>query len=163
MAAAVLAQASSAWDGWLVAAIVVVVVLAVLGAVHGVATPSPAVTTAAASACAVAAAALARRAWTALERIPAHRILEASARTGNVATAAVVMDPGALTWIIEDAHTGPVIWALTGADLALLGCASLLAALAGRPAVLGPLLVVQVLFGTAVAATFLLTARPRPH
>ncbi|MBO2457536.1 DUF6297 family protein [Actinomadura violacea] len=335
MAVAVLAQASSAWDGWLLAAIVVAVVLAVLAAIHGAATPSPAVTAAAASASAVAAAALARRAWAALERVPAHRILEASTRTGNVATAAVVMDPGALTWIIEDAHwrrqelrsrplprrlrgapalawaewrrlvrrpprlavltassalpavaahaggrltpvavvavavgalaaaaactagarrdvhdpslprlaaaggrpllvarsvlpalaggawlgsalaglsmvgalgagpwwlfgpaaapalaagalrmarrrpidhsmpviptpvgalpTGPIIWALTGADLASLGCAPLLTALTGHPAALGPLLIVQGLFGTAVAAAFLLTTRPRPH
>lgn len=113
MAAAVLAQASQAWDGWLLAAIAVVLVFAVLAAVHSSGRSSPGVVaagasadawTVAAAAAAATAAVVARAAWAALERVPAHSILAASTRTGNVATAAVVLDPGALTWIAEDAH-----------------------------------------------------------
>ncbi|MEU5989270.1 DUF6297 family protein [Spirillospora sp. NPDC047418] len=113
MAAAVLAQASQTWDGWLLAAIAVVVLFAVIAALHSAGRSSPGVVAAGASAeawtaAAVAAAGVAamvsRAAWAALGRVPAHSILAASTRTGNVATAATVLDPGALTWIAEDAH-----------------------------------------------------------
>ncbi|MBC6462452.1 DUF6297 family protein [Actinomadura sp. HBU206391] len=114
MAAAVLAQASQAWDSWLLAAIISVVVLAVLAAVMGsgpwrpllaaIAGAPAHVASAIAVASAVAAAVLARRAWTALERVPARRILAASTRAGHVTTATVLLDPGALTWIAEDEH-----------------------------------------------------------
>ncbi|NYD49617.1 small basic protein [Actinomadura luteofluorescens] len=113
MAAAVRAQASQIWDAWLVAAIVVLAVFAVLAAlqVGGRASPLAAAAggsadawAASAVAAATAAAVLVRCAWTALGHVPAHRILAASTRTGTVVAAAVVLDPGALSWIAEDAH-----------------------------------------------------------
>jgi hypothetical protein len=55
---------------------------------------------------------------------------------------------------------GPVVWALAGVDLAVLGCVPLLMALAGHAAALGTLLLVQALVATGVAAMYLLV-RPR--
>ncbi|GAA2114163.1 DUF6297 family protein [Actinomadura alba] len=114
MAMAVLAQASQAWDSWLLGTIIFVMALAVLAAVlgSGLWRPLPAavagvpasVGSAIAVVSAIAAAVLARRAWAALERVPAHRVLAASTRTGQVATATVLLDPSALTWIAEDEH-----------------------------------------------------------
>lgn len=47
---------------------------------------------------------LVRRAWAALARIPAAALLRASTRAGHAASAAFALDPGALTWIVEDNH-----------------------------------------------------------
>ncbi|SEG54150.1 hypothetical protein SAMN04489712_106139 [Thermomonospora echinospora] len=55
--------------------------------------------------------------------------------------------------------TGPVLWALTGADLAALGCAPALMALGAQPPDLGSYLLAQALTGTGVAAVFLLRRR----
>jgi len=52
---------------------------------------------------------------------------------------------------------GPLVWALTGADIALLGCLPALLAL--TTGVSGPLLAAQALWGTAVLATY--CAAPR--
>ncbi|MFD3685908.1 DUF6297 family protein [Nocardiopsis sp. NPDC058631] len=52
---------------------------------------------------------------------------------------------------------GPLVWALTGADIALLGC--LPALLAFTTGVSGPLLAAQAVWGTAVLATY--CAAPR--
>ncbi|GIH61413.1 hypothetical protein Msi02_22300 [Microbispora siamensis] len=52
----------------------------------------------------VVAAFLVRRAWAALDRIPARRILASSTRTARVTSAATTLDPGMLTWVAEDAH-----------------------------------------------------------
>ncbi|WP_245681650.1 DUF6297 family protein [Actinomadura kijaniata] len=114
MAAAVLAQASQSWDGRLVAVlaslVVVAVAVAVMGAgpgqgvLSGIASSPLSAWMAAASVSAVVAAGLAGRAWAAVARIPARAILDASTRAGLVADAFVVMDPGSLTWIAEDAH-----------------------------------------------------------
>ncbi|GAA3936372.1 hypothetical protein GCM10023085_17240 [Actinomadura viridis] len=114
MSAAVLAQASERWDAWLTGAITVIVVSAGIAAImsfgpgrhlaaSAVSAP-PSAVLAAATASAVLATGLAVRAWTVLGRIPARAVLDASTRTGHAAAAAVVMDPGALTWIVEDAH-----------------------------------------------------------
>jgi hypothetical protein len=115
MATAVLAQASQAWNSWLQGAITAITVAAVLaallgggpgrhilGAIAGV----PASLGTALTACGGGAltALLLWRAWVALARIPAGTVLTASARAGHVATAATVMDLGALTWIAEDNH-----------------------------------------------------------
>jgi Family of unknown function (DUF6297) len=114
MAVAVLAQASQAWDSWLLAMIVGVVALAVLAAVLGsgpwrslpaaVAGASACAGSAVAVAAATVAAVLAWLAWAALERVPARGILAASTRSGHVVTATVLLDPGTLTWIAEDEH-----------------------------------------------------------
>ncbi|QFG25332.1 DUF6297 family protein [Actinomadura sp. WMMB 499] len=113
-ATAVLAQASPQWDMWLqtviagsVGAAVVAVVLGhgpgreLLASVADA--PMPPVT-AVAVACAAVTALLLRLAWGALGRIPARSLLDASTRTGHVVAAAVVLDPGALSGIAEDAH-----------------------------------------------------------
>ena len=113
MATAVLAQASPSWAGRLSAVLVVLVVAAVAAAVMslgpgqevlgGVASAPPAAWAVTACASAVAAAALAGRVWTAVRHMPARAVLDASTRTGDAANA-LVLDPGALTWIAEDAH-----------------------------------------------------------
>ncbi|GAA3123911.1 DUF6297 family protein [Streptosporangium carneum] len=130
MAMGVLGQASPAWDGWLRALIAVIVVaavvLAVLGAGPGrhlpaVVAGAPAGPVGVVAGCAAAVTALlVRRAWTALGRVPARAILAASVRAGRVAQAAVVLDPGMLTWVVEDNHwRGRTLrsrrWPVTGA------------------------------------------------
>ncbi|MEV0382488.1 DUF6297 family protein [Nonomuraea sp. NPDC050643] len=111
MALAVLGQSAPSWQFWLTAAMTVLLVLAVV-AVSGrlrtvlataAAAPLPAVAAAAAGV-ALASGLLVRRAWASLDRIPARTLLSASTRAGHVATAAVSLDPGALTWIAEDNH-----------------------------------------------------------
>jgi hypothetical protein len=114
MSATVLAQATQTWDGRLVAVFVALVVAAAAatvmgtgpgqGALVGLASAPPPAWTAAASVSAAAAAGLAWRAWTAVAHVPARAVLEASNRAGLAAGAFVVMDPGSLTWIAEDAH-----------------------------------------------------------
>ncbi|TDD66937.1 hypothetical protein E1293_38575 [Actinomadura darangshiensis] len=114
MSAAVSAQAFERWDTWLTGGITVIVISAGIAAFAGlgpgrqaaasVVSAPPSAVMAVATAFVVAAAGLALRAWTALGRIPARAVLEASTRTGHAAVAAVVMDLGALTWIAEDAH-----------------------------------------------------------
>ncbi|MEO3814030.1 DUF6297 family protein [Sphaerisporangium sp. B11E5] len=114
MAMAVLAQASASWDSWLQVVIagtlVAAVVVAVLGSGPGrqvltaVAGAPVAVVSAVAGLGVTVAAVLVRQAWGALARIPARRLLSSAARTGRVTSAAVTMDPGALTWAIEDDH-----------------------------------------------------------
>lgn len=110
LAAAVLGQASDAWDGRMRTAIVVVAAAAVLAAVLGrpagrlvQAAPASVVATLAVT-CAVAAAALARLAWSRLDRIHARDLLAASTRVNRVATATTLLDPGSLTWTSEDLH-----------------------------------------------------------
>ncbi|MFC7105823.1 hypothetical protein ACFQQB_38665 [Nonomuraea rubra] len=51
--------------------------------------------------------------------------------------------------------TGPLFWAATGPDLALLGCLPTAAALASQPAPLAPFLVAQGVMSVAVLAGFL--------
>lgn len=114
VAASVLAQASQFWGGWLVAVLVVLVVAAVAvavmsmgpgqGVLVGIASASLGAWMAAAAASAAAAAGLVGRAWAVVARIPARVVLDASARRGYAAGAFAVMDPGSLTWIVEDAH-----------------------------------------------------------
>ncbi|MEV0590654.1 DUF6297 family protein [Nonomuraea cavernae] len=114
MAAAVLAQAAGAWDSWLRVAIAGIVVMAVLVAVLGSGPARQALTAvagapvglavSAAGLVAAGAAVLLRRAWAALDRIPARRLLSSSVRSGRVISAAVTLDPGALTWAAEDDH-----------------------------------------------------------
>ncbi|RMI45136.1 DUF6297 family protein, partial [Actinomadura harenae] len=110
LAVAVLGQASASWDGRLRTAIVVVAAAAVVAAVvsrpvgravQGVPVSGAG---AAAAACAVATVAAVRLARSRLERIHARDLLEASTRVNRVATATTLLDPGALTWTIEDAH-----------------------------------------------------------
>lgn len=113
-AMAVLAQASQAWDGRLVAVVLALVVAAIAatvmslgpgqGVLVGAASAPLSAWTAAATASAAAAAGLAVRARAAVGRIPARAVLEASTRTGNATSAFVGLDPSALTWIAEDAH-----------------------------------------------------------
>ncbi|NUP83073.1 MAG: hypothetical protein HOV96_36630 [Nonomuraea sp.] len=111
MALAMLSQASQVWHVWLtcaVAALLVLALVAVSGQARTVlaaasAAPLPALA-AFASATAASAALLMRRAWTSLATIPARVLLTASTRAGHVATAAVLVDPGVLTWIAEDNH-----------------------------------------------------------
>ncbi|MFV2178395.1 DUF6297 family protein [Actinomadura sp. LOL_016] len=55
--------------------------------------------------------------------------------------------------------TGPFIWAVTGIDVAALGCAPLLAALSAPPSAIGAHLAVQALAGAAVLAGYLAAAR----
>ncbi|MFI0355368.1 DUF6297 family protein [Actinomadura sp. 9N407] len=114
MSAAVLAQAWQTWDGRLVTTIIALAVAAVAvtamsmgpgqGSLAWIASAPVAAWSAAATASAAVAAALTGRAWTAVPRIPARAVLDASARTGNVTAAVGVMDPSSLTWIAEDAH-----------------------------------------------------------
>ncbi|MER7205557.1 DUF6297 family protein [Streptosporangium sp. NPDC000239] len=110
MAMGVLGQAFPTWDAWLQALIALTVAAAVLMAVSGpgpgrVAAALPAGVVGAVACCTAAVAAfLVRRAWTALDRVPARAILAASARSGRVAQATVTLDPGALTWSVEDNH-----------------------------------------------------------
>ncbi|TQS24584.1 DUF6297 family protein [Microbispora sp. KK1-11] len=52
--------------------------------------------------------------------------------------------------------TGPLIWALTGVDLALLGSLPALGALASRPASVAPYVVAQAVAGAAVLAASIL-------
>lgn len=114
MALTVLGQASPAWDEWVQALIaftvVAAVLLAVLGAGSGrhlitVLTGAPVDLAVAAAGCAAAVATfLVRQAWIALDRLPARAIIAASTRSGQVAQATVMVDPGALTWAAEDNH-----------------------------------------------------------
>ncbi|KAB8184570.1 DUF6297 family protein [Microbispora catharanthi] len=114
MATAVLGQQSPASDArlqFLIAgALSVAVLAAVLGAGPGrrilaaVAEAPASLGVAAAGVASVVAAFLVRQAWTALARIPAHRILASSTRTARVTSAATTLDPGMLTWVAEDAH-----------------------------------------------------------
>ncbi|MER7506365.1 DUF6297 family protein [Nonomuraea pusilla] len=111
MALAVLAQVSASWQSWVTAGVAVLVVLALVAAsgqarpaLSAVAHAPPAALGAAAGAAALACGLLVRRAVAALGRIPARALLAASTRAGHVATAAVRLDPGALTWIAEDNH-----------------------------------------------------------
>lgn len=103
-ATTVLAQASAQWDSWLRWAIVALVIAAVVAAVLGVGAAPAASGAWAAGVWAVVTAFLVRRAWAGLERIHARKLLSASTRAGQLSTAAVVMDLGALTWIAEDNH-----------------------------------------------------------
>ncbi|XKK41917.1 DUF6297 family protein [Nocardiopsis sp. ARC36] len=109
-----MAQAFQPWDGRLVATVAVLVVAGAAAVVMsagpgqsvltGIASAPPAAWTAAATASAAVAAGLTARAWAALARIPARAVLEASRRVGFAAGAFVVMDPGSLTLVAEDAH-----------------------------------------------------------
>lgn len=56
---------------------------------------------------------------------------------------------------------GPIIWALTGADLAALGCTPALLALSTPAPALGPYLVAQALSSAGMAAVFMLRRRAR--
>lgn len=56
--------------------------------------------------------------------------------------------------------TGPLLWALTGVDLALLGCLPAFVALTTPPADLTALLAAQALTGAAVLIAYVLRARP---
>ncbi|MFC7644826.1 DUF6297 family protein [Streptosporangium lutulentum] len=114
MALAVLSQASQTWNSWLhvvltaVTLLAAVMALSVSGAAQRflVAAATAPVTLGATLAAVTAATAilLVRQAWASLSRIPARSVLAASTRAGHVAGAAVLMDPGALTWIAEDNH-----------------------------------------------------------
>ncbi|GAA3420923.1 DUF6297 family protein [Streptosporangium vulgare] len=115
MALTVLAQSSQSWQPWLNAAVVVTALLAVVAALSTASGPArrfaaeianaPASHGAPVAALAAAAASLLGwRAWSALAGIPARTVLSASTRAGRVGTAAVGMDPAALTWIAEDNH-----------------------------------------------------------
>jgi hypothetical protein len=189
MALAVLGQASQTWHAWLSVALVVLMVVAVVAAFGPVRAPLAAVAgapvtalAAAASGAALSAALLVRRAWAMLGRMPAGPLLTASTRAGHVATAAVVLDPGALAWIAEDNHwrgrklrsarwpSMPAPFALAWPDWVRLarrpGRLAVVAASAALPAVLaqagggGALVGVIVLAGgLAVAATGVSGAR----
>jgi len=114
MATAVLGQQSPAADTRLQlligGALSVAVLAAVLGAgparrmLAAVAEAPASLGAAVAGVASVVAAFLVRRAWAALDRIPAHRILASSTRTARVTSAATTLDPGMLTWVAEDAH-----------------------------------------------------------
>jgi hypothetical protein len=56
--------------------------------------------------------------------------------------------------------TGPLLWALTGVDLALLGCLPAFVALTAPPAGVAALLAAQALAGAAVLVAYVLRARP---
>ncbi|MFF4987697.1 DUF6297 family protein [Streptosporangium saharense] len=126
MALGVLGQAFPTWDTRLQALIALTLAAAVLLAVSGsgpgrTLATLPAGLNGALACCAAAVAAfLVRRAWVALDRVPARAILAASARSGRVAQATVTLDPGALTWAVEDNHwRGRALrsrrWPVTGA------------------------------------------------
>lgn len=124
MALGVLGQAFPTWDTRLQALIALTLAAAVLLAVSGsgrTLAALPAGLTGALACCVAAVAAfLVRRAWTALDRVPARTILAASARSGRVAQATVTLDPDALTWAVEDNHwRGRALrsrrWPVTGA------------------------------------------------
>jgi len=114
MAAAVVAQSSPTWESWLRGAVVSLVVAAVLTAVAGsgpgrqvlaAVTGAPrSLGAALAGLSAAAALLLVLQAWRALGRIHVSSLLATSTRAGHLAAAAVVMDPGALTWAAEDNH-----------------------------------------------------------
>ncbi|GAA4587213.1 hypothetical protein GCM10023194_35470 [Planotetraspora phitsanulokensis] len=114
MGAAVIAQSSPAWDSWLRGAVGCLVVAAVLAAVAGsgpgrhalaaVADAPRSLGAAVVSSSAATALVLVRQAWRALGRIRASSLLATSTRAGHIAAAAVVMDPGALTWAAEENH-----------------------------------------------------------
>jgi hypothetical protein len=111
LAMAVLAQVSQTWSGWLTATLVVLLAVAVLAAsgtarsvLTAVAGAPLSVVAAVAVGSTMAASLLVRRAWATLDRIPTRIILATSTRAGHMATAAVALDPGALTWIAEDNH-----------------------------------------------------------
>jgi hypothetical protein len=189
MALAVLGQASQTWHAWLSVALAVLLVVAVVAAFGPVRAPLAAVAGAPVTALAAAAAGatlfaalLVRRAWVMLGRMPAGPLLAASTRAGQVATAAVVLDPGALAWIAEDNHwrgrkLRSARWPSMPAPLAMAwpdwlrlvrrpGRLALVAASAALPAVLaqagggGALVGVSVLAGgLAVAATGVSGAR----
>ncbi|MFC7585025.1 hypothetical protein ACFQYP_15740 [Nonomuraea antimicrobica] len=55
--------------------------------------------------------------------------------------------------------TGPLFWALTGVDLALLGCAPALVAFAAQPVDLTPYLVAQVVTGLGVLGGYIMSGR----
>jgi hypothetical protein len=111
MALAVLGQGSPTWQTWSAVALVTLVVVALVvasGALRGplaavAAAPVQAVAAAAAGAL-MTAALLVRRAWRSLDRIPASTLMGAAARARHLTTAAVQLDPGALTWAAEDNH-----------------------------------------------------------
>ncbi|MFI6790389.1 DUF6297 family protein [Nonomuraea sp. NPDC050383] len=86
------------------AGLVPAVLHAVLGAVGAVAAAPPAVVAGVAVTAALTAALLVRQAWATLDRMPAGAVLAASTRAAHVTRAAVLLDPGALTWIAEDNH-----------------------------------------------------------
>ncbi|MGS2643039.1 DUF6297 family protein [Streptosporangium sp. LJ11] len=115
MALTVLSQSSQSWQPWLNAAVVVTALLAALSALAAAGGPARRLVAEVANApasqgvpvaalSAAAAALLVWRAWSALAGIPARAVLSASTRAGHVTTAAVGMDPAALTWIAEDNH-----------------------------------------------------------
>ncbi|MEU6712502.1 DUF6297 family protein [Nonomuraea sp. NPDC046802] len=56
--------------------------------------------------------------------------------------------------------TGPLFWAATGVDLALIGCLPAAMALATQPGDLGPYLAAQAVSGLAVLAAYIVRARP---
>ncbi|GLW12683.1 hypothetical protein Misp01_78110 [Microtetraspora sp. NBRC 13810] len=103
MAWAVLAQSSTAWDAWLQGTLTVVTVVAVLCTAVPHLLPSVPIGPAAAVVAATAVL-LGWRAWSALTRMPARILLDASTRAGHLARATTNLDPGALTWIAEDNH-----------------------------------------------------------
>ncbi|MEO3826021.1 DUF6297 family protein [Actinomadura sp. B10D3] len=113
-ASAVLAQSSPVWDALTQALIAGAVSASVIAVALGngpgrnllaaVADAPVSLGAALAATCAAVTALLLRLAWGALGRIPARPLLDASRRTGHVAAAWVVLDPGALTWIAEDHH-----------------------------------------------------------
>ncbi|MEV4093057.1 DUF6297 family protein [Streptosporangium saharense] len=124
MALGVLGQAFPTWDTRLQALIALTLAVAVLMAVSGpgrALAALPAGLTGVLACCVAAVAAfLVRRAWAALDRVPARTILAASARSGRVAQATVTLDPGALTWAVEDNHWRGLAlrsrrWPVTGA------------------------------------------------
>ncbi|WP_336204779.1 DUF6297 family protein [Nonomuraea sp. LPB2021202275-12-8] len=189
MALAVLGQASSSWHVWLSTALAVLLVVALVAAFGPARVPLAAAAgapltavAAAASGAAALAALLVRRAWVMLGRMPARSLLAASTRAGHVASAAVTLDPGALTWIAEDNHwrarkLRSARWPSMPAPLAMAwpdwlrlarrpARLAMLAASAALPAVLaqagahGPAVGVSVLAGgLAVAATGVSGAR----
>ncbi|NJP89889.1 hypothetical protein HCN51_10600 [Nonomuraea sp. FMUSA5-5] len=111
MALAVLGQASESWRVWLTggtALLLALAVVAVTGRLRAVlavaaSAPLPALT-AAVSGAAVLSGLLVRQAWATLDRIPTRTLVTSSTRAGHVASAAMSLDPGALTWIAEDNH-----------------------------------------------------------
>ncbi|MEU4572874.1 DUF6297 family protein [Nonomuraea sp. NPDC023979] len=74
------------------------------GVVEAVAGAPLGAVAAVAAVAALASALLVGRAWARADRIPAAALLTSSARAGHLATAAVSLDTGALTWMAEDNH-----------------------------------------------------------